>query len=479
MPYVHELPASIAFRGKGLFGYSFGPLLNKDLEVLYIESETGHDTFMICKGVTRIYYVLAGSGSFTIEGRTHGVRAGMLVEAPAGVEYSYSGRMTMLAFCKRRWPNRKDKFTRWNRDVVGEDAPWQLAGDSWLTRFVRMRVFGKSPTNAFLRLNQGFWKTLSPSLVRLRPLEWYGRFLHGLARIQGVRAQAPNTFFLRNRPQLDLIQRLVKRKKPGDTVRVAVLGCSTGAEVYSIAWAIRTARPDLRLVVHAVDVSTEAVEFARRGIYPRNAKLALNHIRDCMAAGRWRVGEPGSDLVGSEIFERMTEREMAEFFDLHEDAAVVKDWLREGINWGIGDVREAEILEKMGLHDIVVASNFLCHMGHSEAERCLRNIATLVVSQGFLFVSGIDLDIRQKVACDLGWELVADLLEEIHDGDSCLRRQWPFEYAGLEPLNKRRRDWKTRYAAAFQVVSPATNGQRLHYDGTTSLEELKPQNTKA
>jgi hypothetical protein len=28
---------------------------------------------------------------------------------------------------------------------------------------------------------------------------------------------------------------------------------------------------------------------------------------------------------------------------------------------------------------------------------------------------------------------------------------WPWHYSGLEPLNKKRRDWKLRYAAAFQV----------------------------
>jgi|GEM_PF-309988 len=479
MPYLYKLPASVSFRGKGLFGYSFGQLRHKDLEVLYIESETGHDTFMICKGVTRIYYVLAGSGSFTIEGCEYGVCAGVLVEAPAGVEYSYSGRMTMLAFCKRRWFGRKDRFTKWNRAVVGDEVPWPLDGDSGLTRFVRMRVFGKSPTNAFLRINQYLWKTLPSSVVRLRPFDWYGRFLHALVRIQGVRAQAHNTFFLRNRPELDLIQRLVSRKNTGDTVRVAVLGCSTGAEVYSIAWAIRTARPDLRLVIHAVDVSKEAVEFARRGVYPLNARMVLNNFRDCMAAGGWRVGEPGSDLVGSEIFERMTAVEKAEFFDLHEDAAVIKDWIRDGINWGVADVREPEILDRMGLQDVVVASNFLCHMKAAEAERCLRNIAQLVDSQGFLFVSGIDLDIREKVARDLGWEPVADLLEEIHDGDSCLRGQWPFLYAGLEPLNKRRRDWKIRYAAAFQVVSSVRSGRRLHYDSATSQEGLETHNTTA
>jgi chemotaxis methyl-accepting protein methylase len=476
MPYIYKLPASVSFRGKGLFGYSFGQLRNKDLEVLYIESETGHDTFMICKGVTRIYYVLAGSGSFTIEGCEHGVCAGVLIEVPAGLEYSYSGRMTMLAFCKRRWLGRKDRFTKWNSAVVGGEVPWPLDGDSGLTRFVRMRVFGKSPTNAFLRINQYFWKTFPSSVVRLRPLVWYGRFLHALARIQGVRAQAHSTFFLRNRPELELIKRLISSKGKGETVRVAVLACSTGAEVYSIAWTIRTARPDLKLIMHAVDISSDAVEFARRGVYPLNAKMTLTGTRDCMAAGHWRVGEPGSELVSSEIFERMTEVEKTEFFDINDEAATIKEWTKEGINWGVADAREPGLLDRIGPQDMVVASNFLCHMQAAEAERCLRNIAQLVRSQGFLFVSGVDLDLRQKVARDLGWKPVSDLLEEIHDGDSSLRGQWPFEYTGLEPLNKRRQDWKIRYAAAFQVVS-AAGGRRLLYDSASPEERLETRST--
>jgi chemotaxis methyl-accepting protein methylase len=479
MPYIYELPKSVSFRGKGLFGYSFGRMHNKDLEVLHVESETGHDTFMICKGTNRVYYILAGNGSFTIEGREYRVSPGLLVECPAGVEYCYSGRMTMLAFCKRRGFGRKDKFTKWNPDVVGEDAPKPLDGDPLLTRLVRTQIFGKSPTKAFLKVNYRVWRRFPASFVGLRPVESYGRFLHALTRIQGDRAQAHNTFFLRNRPGLDLIQRLVKRKKTGDTVRVAVLACSTGAEVYSIAWAIRTARPDLKLVIHALDVAQEAVDFGERGVYPLHGKLVHSGSRDQMAGGRWRVPEPGSSIVGSEVFERMTDAEKAEFFDVREDAAVVRPWLREGIHWGVADVRASSIVDRIGLQDIVVASNFLCHMEEAEAEQCLRNIGRLVASHGFIFVAGVDLDVRQKVAADLGWTPAPELLAEIHDGDSCLREQWPYLYGGLEPLNKRRKDWQMHYAAAFQVGASKENDKRFDYEGATSPQGLETQNTRA
>jgi hypothetical protein len=34
---------------------------------------------------------------------------------------------------------------------------------------------------------------------------------------------------------------------------------------------------------------------------------------------------------------------------------------------------------------------------------------------------------------------------------------WPWHYAGLEPLNRKRKDWKLRYAAAFQLVPHEEN----------------------
>jgi SAM-dependent methyltransferase len=258
----------------------------------------------------------------------------------------------------------------------------------------------------------------------------YGSFLHRLAGIEGVRGQAFSTFFLRNRAELELIRRLLELKSNGATLRVAVLGCSTGAEAYSVAWRIRSARPDLTLILHALDISKQAVEFAKSGVYS---------LKD-------------SQLTATNIFEHMTAAEIKELFDRNGDVVRVKSWIKEGINWHVGDVGQSEILDTLGPQDMVIANNFLCHMDPVEAERCLRNIARLASPYGYLFVSGIDLNVRTKVASDLGWKPLQELLEEIHEAGVGLRSHWPFHYGGLEPLNKRRRDWRIRYASAFQLV---------------------------
>ena len=82
---------------------------------------------------------------------------------------------------------------------------------------------------------------------------------------------------------------------------------------------------------------------------------------------------------------------------------------------------------------------------------CVRNIARLVKPGGYLFVSGVDLDVRTRVARGMGWKPVMDLMREIHEGDPSLRVRWPVDYTGLEPFCDVRPDWKIRYASVFQI----------------------------
>jgi SAM-dependent methyltransferase len=442
--YVYSLPAAISFDGEGLSGYTFGPLKQEDLEIYYIEVERGHDTYLLSKRITRTYYILDGIGYFTINDRRYDVGPGMLVEVPPKVEYSYSGKMRMLALSKPRWFNGNDTHTRWNPDVVCRQFPSATSSGGWFTRLVRLRIFGKSPIGGYLRLSRRLWIHLPAFLTELGPVRAYGNFLHKLARIQGARAQAFSTYFLRNRPQLELIGRLVKKSAKGDTLRVAVLGCSTGAEAYSVAWRIRSARPDLRLVLHAVDVSRKAVEVGKCGVYSLAAP----------------------QLANTDAFERMTDAEIEELFDRDGDVATVKPWIRDGIEWHVEDVANSEMVDALGPQDIVVANNFVCHMDPPVAESCLRNIARLVSPHGYLFVSGVDLDVRTKVAQALGWRPLEELLEEIHEGDPCMKSFWPWHYAGLEPLNKRRQDWRLRYAAAFEL---GPSGERVSDVGGGSV----------
>ena len=448
MQYVYSLPDSPSFKGRGLSGYSFGPLKQKDLDIYYVEVKSGHDTFMVSRKITRTYYVLSGSGYFTIDGRAHDVGPGMLAEIPPGVEYSYSGTMKLIIFSKPRWFSGNDKITRWNSDVVTTDSVFTPSNRPWLDQMVQLRFFGKSPVGAYLRLNQQLWNNLPSRVTSSNLMKRYGELLHKLARAHGGRAQAHSTFFLRNRPMLELIQRLAERSVKTDALRVAVLGCSTGAEVYSVVWKLRSAQPGLKLILHAVDISSQAVEVARTGVY---------------------LHKP-TTTEDTSIFERMSDWEIEEIFDRDGETMIVKPWLREGIVWHVADVGEPSAREDLGPQDIVIANNFLCHMDDSTAETCLRNIAQLLASGGYLLVSGVNLDVRTRVADALGWSQLQELLEEIHEGDPCMRRIWPCHYVGLEPLNKARNDWTRRYAVAFEIEAATERNRELASCGNSFVK---------
>ena len=300
---------------------------------------------------------------------------------------------------------------------------------SAMERLTRMTVLGKSPVGAYLRLSEWIWRRVPRAMTTLRPVTAYGRLMHELVRSHNDRRQYFGTFFLRNRPQLQLICHLTRLRARDDAVRIAVLGCSLGAEVYSIAWSVRSTLPSVTIKVEAVDISNEVLEVAREGVYALGV----------------------SELATEPICERMTEDEVWKMFDREDGKLKVKSWIKEGIAWRAGDARDPQIVDVLGRQDIVVANDFLCHMQPAEAESCLRNIAGLVDPGGYLVVSGVDLDVRTKVADALGWKPVRDAIEAIHEGDRSLRLSWPWRYWGLEPFDKKRQDWDVRYASVFQL----------------------------
>lgn len=299
-------------------------------------------------------------------------------------------------------------------------------------RFMAVATFlmrKRSPVGIYIRLNAWLWKRLSLRLRDTELMREYGTILHKIICRRADRRQFTGTFFFRNRPQLELMRRLTMQKPAESTLNIAILGCSIGAEIYSILSTIRAARPDLKVRVCAIDNSAEVLRVAKEAVY--TSQLCA--------------------LVGSSIFERMTEREFEEVFESDGSVARVKSWIREGISWHLGDAGDPHLMRVTGVQDMVVASNFLCHMAPAEAENCLRNMGRIVKPGGYLFVTGVDLNVRAEVARDLGWQPVLELIEEIHEGDSSVRRDWPFAWWGLEPLNKKKADWQMRYASAFQL----------------------------
>jgi chemotaxis methyl-accepting protein methylase len=261
---------------------------------------------------------------------------------------------------------------------------------------------------------------------------------------------------------MDMISRLAGKKDPGACVAVTVLACSKGAEVYSILWSIRGARPDLKITLQAVDISQEIIDFGKEGAYSLKSARSLNS-RDNRAMTdeerlTWITCRDQGPHLNSSIFERLNQSEMDEMFDWEGDRGRIKPWLKEGITWRLGDASAPALVDALGSQDIVVANRFLCHMEPPTAEKCLRNLSRLVKPGGYLFVSGVDLDVRTKVARELGWKPVQDRLREVYEGDFSLAMGWPLEWWAVEPFSDNYADWGIRYACIFQIgEAPSSN----------------------
>jgi len=274
--------------------------------------------------------------------------------------------------------------------------------------------------------------------------------------------------------------RLLEQEAPGAKVAISVLACSKGAEVYSILWSIRRSRPDLKISLQAVDISHEIIDFAKRGVFSRKGPVSLKAPDRLGMTEEERLTwstcrDQGSDQSAS-IFERLNESEMDAMFHLENDRATIKSWLKEGITWQVGDVSAPELIHALGPQDVVVANRFLCHMEPAEAEKCLRKFTRLVKPGGYIFVSGVDLDVRTKVAKDMNWQPVLELMREIHEGDVSLTTGWPLGWWGLEPFREDHPDWRIRYASLFRVaetpigISAILHGERLKTATITSRE---------
>jgi SAM-dependent methyltransferase len=274
----------------------------------------------------------------------------------------------------------------------------------------------------FLRANAFVWFRLPKPVLDAPPVQTYGVYLQKLVRLRSRREQNPRTYFLRNRPELELIVKLASQRPQNATFRVAVLACSMGAEAYTILSGIKQSRPDMTVKMHGLDISQEPLAIAKEGLWDPNAFQ----------------------------LERLTPSEIEEFFEREGSKLRVKAWLRKGVEFQLADATQPSVIASLGPQDMVIANRFLCHMQPATSETALRNIAALVAPQGYLVCSGVDVDVRTKVVRSLGWTPITERIEELHDGDHTLRDGWPWEYWALEPLDKSKPDWQLRYATIFQ-----------------------------
>jgi hypothetical protein len=115
---THDIFDHPTFKQKGLIGYRY-PLRNGQVEAYFVDVSQGHDTYIISKKCTHIYYITKGKGEFEVAGQMHEVEGPCaMIEIPPGVEYTYFGKMEMLLIVTPPWFEGNEEIVKPNPRVL-------------------------------------------------------------------------------------------------------------------------------------------------------------------------------------------------------------------------------------------------------------------------------------------------------------------------------------------------------------------------
>jgi chemotaxis methyl-accepting protein methylase len=271
------------------------------------------------------------------------------------------------------------------------------------------------------------WKHLPESILSTTLFRACGKRIHEVIsrrdrKSVGGHCRCTDTRFFRNIALLEVLRDLAAKKAVGSGLSIASIGCSTGAELYSLLWFIRSTRPDLEIKACGLDVSKSVIAKASAGNYSKS----------------------------DEELAYLSETDVTALFDSGGEVLRIKPFLSRGLKWLVADALDPGLSNILGPQDLVLANNFIGPFFEEKAEKCLINISRIVKPNGYLVLFGMDLDLRARWVKRQGYLPITDRIEQVHVGDRAML-DWPWTRWGLEPLDKGRADWQTRYAVVFRV----------------------------
>ncbi len=208
-----------------------------------------------------------------------------------------------------------------------------------------------------------------------------------------------------------------------DSLRIIVIGCSIGAEPYSIASALLTRDPDLPFRIDAYDIALPLLEKATHRTYTETEVL-------------------GNRLIPVSFVEQTFEKNLGGY--------IVKPIIAERVHFRYGDVLSPDFVAEVGQADMLFAQNILLNLTRPTARRALKQIACLWKPRAAVFLDGTDLDIRTAFARRHGLRPLDFKIEQIHNEARIVRGpRWPYSPTGLEQFNRKRRNWREYYATVF------------------------------
>jgi chemotaxis protein methyltransferase CheR len=267
-----------------------------------------------------------------------------------------------------------------------------------------------------------------PGGALLRRTKAWKRLRHWISvRVDG-RHNSHFTGFLRLPTQFGLlagpvVAHLQTDHRHAAPFRICVLGCSKGAEAFTIASVLTRHHPEMAFQVRGYDIDCASIEKARLARYEPDEVFNIEVI--------------------THDFVRTT-------FDRDGDTYVIKPHIAARVQFDVADVLSPDLPLTVGDCHIVFLQNVLVNLRPGLARRVFDNALRLLRPGSVLFADGVDLDMRQKTVLHRGLVPVDYEIERIHNEARRARSAgWPYHYWGLEPFMTYRKNWKSRYATVF------------------------------
>ncbi len=206
-------------------------------------------------------------------------------------------------------------------------------------------------------------------------------------------------------------------------MNVIVIGCSNGAEAYTIASVLNNRNPRRAFRIAAYDIDRDMVKKAENACYHEE------------------------EVLNNKV---ITEKFIRETFDIGDRKYTVKEDIAGHVRFGRADALDPDLRRNIGTADIVFAQNFLLHMKPPNARKAFDNIWNLLNDRAAIFIDGIDLNIRRKETRERKLIPLDYKIPQIHDEARRARGVgWPYQYWGLDEFRESKNDWKRWYATVF------------------------------
>ncbi|MEO0516654.1 MAG: CheR family methyltransferase [Cyanobacteria bacterium P01_A01_bin.116] len=189
----------------------------------------------------------------------------------------------------------------------------------------------------------------------------------------------PETSFFRNRASFVFLRqwisqewsKITQKKSLKRPLRVLSIPCSTGEEPYSIAITLleEALKPN-EFQIDAVDISEQALEKAKQGVYSPYAFRRQTYREDDKY---FTLGSPHSQN-GKKASKRATQR----YF--------LADSVRDCVSFHRGNVLDPQFFAEQAPYDIVFCRNLLIYLDRAARDRTFSLLNRLIRPGGLLFV---------------------------------------------------------------------------------------------